>query len=203
MNDEIEMIHLIYFFVIALIIIISLYMVHKKDKEIEKIRKKLNQKNSSELEKIIKEIKSRKEEYKQKPHELIIDKIKQYKNVYHSIIFNKISDEVIESVKKYKSYYDEKDVYFNDDKSVNILIVEQMTVQLLMNYLDIKLTSGNFHIYRGVLNEEGKILLQIYKEIIKELIRLEVRDEDTKNLVDESWINRNINGLCKDIRNIG
>lgn len=137
------------------------------------------------------------------PHEYIINELQCYSNKYNNPIIIDFVNKFSDRIKKDADKFNNNKSYYKDDNSIDVKATEQMTVQFIMQYIDEKLTSGEFHIYRGVLNEQGQDLLRIYKQIIRELIRLEIKDEDTKKIIDEDWINRNINSLLNDIKMVG
>ena len=143
-----------------------------------------------------------KQEFKY-PNDYLIQIINDYENKFCCFIFRDIAEKFKNIVKNNPDNINSNISYYNEDKSINIKAVEHIAVQFLCKYIDSKLTSGELHIYRGVLNTEGKELLCIYKKIIKELIRLEIKDEDTQKPIDEAWINRNINSLLEYIKAAG
>ena len=140
---------------------------------------------------------------KPSPYSCMLNIIDKYADKYNCLPFSKLSEELKQNLSKTIKPIEENSFYYNRDKSVNFTAIEQSVVQFLLQYIDAKLTSGQFHIYRGVLNDDGKVLLKIYKQLLTELIRLEIRDEDTKEIINADWVDRNYKSLCEDIKTVG
>lgn len=152
---------------------------------------------------IIKKTQRQKHLNKLSPYSCMLNIIDEYTDKYNCLPFSKISEELKLNLSKTIKPIDENNAYYNSDKSINITAIEQSVVQFLLQYIDAKLISGQFHFYRGALDDNGRLLLKLYKQLLLELIRLEVRDEDTKEIIDANWVNRNYNSLCEDIRSVG
>lgn len=146
---------------------------------------------------------SKKESTKPSPYSCMLNVIDEYADKYNCLPFSELSEKLKQNLSKTIKPIEENSLYYNRDKSMNLVAIEQSVVQFLLQYIDAKLTSGQFHIYRGVLNDEGKSLLKIYKRLLTELIRLEVRDEDTKEIINTDWVDKNYKSLCEDIKTVG
>ncbi len=55
--------------------------------------------------------------------------------------------------------------------------------------------SGEFHIYRGMLNPTGEDFLEMFKDAVKQLILL--------GGTDEEWYEQNLTALLKNISSVG
>ena len=137
------------------------------------------------------------------PYSCMLNIIDGYIGKYNCLSFSKLSEELKQNLSKTIKTIEENSFYYNKDKSINLVAIEQSVVQFLLQYIDARLMSGQFHIYRGLLNDEGKTLLKVYKQLLTELIRLEVRDEDTKEIINTDWVDRNYKSLCEDIKTVG
>ncbi len=127
-----------------------------------------------------------------------------YKEKFDNYVFdNIIVPTVLEHFEKNKDFYIKNEHFITNEKEVNTTELEKHIVQLLLKTIDIKLTSGDYHIYFGVLDDRGQELLKLYKLVIKEFIRLGILDENTQKPIDNEWCERNIKSLIDDIKTIG
>lgn len=127
-----------------------------------------------------------------------------YKENFNNYVFdNIIVPTVLEHFEKNKDFYIKNEHFITNEKEINTTELEKHIVQLLLKTIDIKLTSGDYHIYFGVLDDRGQELLKLYKLVIKEFIRLGILDENTQKPIDNEWCERNIKSLIDDIKTIG
>lgn len=127
-----------------------------------------------------------------------------YKEKYNNYVFgNIVVPTVLEHFEKNKDFYIQDEHFITNEKEINKTELEKWVVQLLLKTIDIKLTSGDYHIYFGVLDDRGQELLKLYKLVIKEFIRLGILDENTQKPIDNEWCERNIKSLIDDIKTIG
>lgn len=123
--------------------------------------------------------------------------IRLFCNFIYCCIFNKKSE--IEEI---------NDIFYNAQAEVNIetcflLYLKEYKEKLDNCIFNAKLETGQFHIYRGGLDNTGKELLKIYDFFMNEMLNLNMFDEDTKKPIDKKWIEQNRKILLQNVRGVG
>jgi len=130
--------------------------------------------------------------------------LKEYKEKLDNCIFNEyLLNDLMLSYEKHKDDIENNPNFWNSDNKVNKVAVKQMLVSVIANGAAAKLETGQFHIYRGVLDNTGKELLKIYDFFMNEMLNLNMFDEDTKKPIDKKWIEQNRKILLQNVRGVG
>jgi hypothetical protein len=106
--------------------------------------------------------------------------------------FNIIKDILIKAIKKDPQKIMDFIDSFNGERTIEEWVHSQVG-NIVGNYLE----SGNYHVYRGLLDMTGQDLLKVYDKSCDYLLEMKAKDIDSKYIEEQKRVLRN------NIKNVG
>ena len=93
--------------------------------------------------------------------------------------------------------------YIETDGTTNINSVRLAASFVILEMVENLLISGEYHIHRGVLTDDGNSLLQIWDLMMQKYLKLNPTIDASDALNNEDWAQKQRVILLENIKNVG
>ena len=137
------------------------------------------------------------------PSDFYIREIDKYIEFFDNELFSKeIGSKIKASFKKKKTDFDKNPIYKKEDGTTNVNNVRLAASSIVIQMIESMILSGDYHLYRGVLSEEGKSLVTLWELMMQKYLNLNPVSQDNVAL-DDNWLKEQRINLQNEIKDIG
>ena len=121
----------------------------------------------------------------------------------NKIFTQRVGKEIKNSFKKFQDEFNKNEKYIEIDGTTNINSVRLAASFVILEMVENLLISGEYHIHRGVLTDDGNSLLQIWDLMMQKYLKLNPTIDASDALNNEDWAQKQRVILLENIKNVG